>query len=1123
MPTDPTRVKEIFLQATEFRDAALRITFLDSACSGDSDLRERVEALLRSHDTAGSFLGKPAVALPDAGFAQAMTVSASQLSAGTLGAHPDEQSARLSYLAASSKPNSLGRLGHYEVLEVLGQGGFGIVFRAFDETLQRIVAIKVLAPALAATSPARKRFLREAQSSAKIRHENVVHIYAVEEQPLPYLVMEFVPGETLQQRLDRTGPLDVAEVIQIGRQIAEGLAAAHATGLIHRDIKPANILIESGPGGRVKITDFGLARAADDASLTHSGAVAGTPTFMAPEQARGETLDHRADLFSLGSVLYTICSGRPPFRASNSLAVLKRVAEDTPRPIPEIIPEVPHWVCEIITRLHAKQPDNRIASAREVADLLSRGADAMQGQSKVSAPPEAPLAGEHIWRSDEASAHPIRIPSQLPPHGKSSFRTHLRTIAIVAMLLFAGLGLTEANGVTDFRGTVIRLLSSDGTLAIEIDDPDISLQIDESDIVIRGAGAKEIRLKPGQYKVRASKDGKVVQQELVTVTRNDRQVVRITREGSPATPGSPDRRAAEYAMSIGGTTMIIEQGKERQLFPGNAVPPGVFDLTVVSLINNQLANDAGMDHFIGCKHLLKLDLENTNISPAKIWELKNALPSCTVIWDGDIKLLPGSPDRRAAEFVLSAGGNISIKGGGIFRAVFSRSQLPRGAFFLRLVDLRNNKKVTDADLVLFKECDRNQSLILGGTEITDVGLAHIRDCKQLAALDLSGTKVTDEGLAHLNDHLSLTGLALNATRITDGGLINFKYCRNLAHLDLGETEVTDVGLAHFQNCKTFETIWLPRTQVSDEGLGFFKDCKSLAHLNVAQTALGDAGLAHFQDCKNFVSILLSGTKVTDVGLANFKDCTKLAFLELSHTQIGDAGLAQFKDCKHLVHLDLADSQVSDKGLLQLVGYPKLYTLNVKQTRVTEAGVKQLAANLPSCKITWNDGVIKPTVNHDPDRRVVEWLQAPREGSMAAHVFFDNKELMFPYSTSLSETPFELRRLSVRHHPRVSDETADLFRGLRHLTHLNIYECEITDETLTAFEGCTELQELQLRGTRVTDAGVAKLAKFSKLTYLNLANTAVTEETLNRLGAALPKCQIDWNGGTINAPSHGKRP
>ena len=313
----------------------------------------------------------------------------------------DEEPPPLEFLEPSSKPGSFGRLGHHEVLEVLGRGGFGIVVRAFDETLHRMVAIKVLSPQLASTSPARKRFLREARASARVRHGNVVQIYAVEERPLPYLVMEYIPGQTLQQRLDQTGPLEVTDVLRIGGQIARGLAAAHEQGLIHRDIKPGNILLESGIEQNVKITDFGLARAADDASLSQSGVIAGTPLYMAPEQAKGEPPDPRADLFSLGSVLYTMASGRPPFRAATPLAVLKRVAEDTPRPIRQIIPEVPQWLCDIIAMLHAKDPAQRFQSATEVAALLEQHLAHLQQPSLVcaagvrenSAPAQAALAG----------------------------------------------------------------------------------------------------------------------------------------------------------------------------------------------------------------------------------------------------------------------------------------------------------------------------------------------------------------------------------------------------------------------------------------------------------------------------------------------------------------------------------------------------------------------------------------------------------------------------------------------------------------------------------------------------------------------------------------------------------
>ena len=271
------------------------------------------------------------------------------------------------FLAPPRKPGHLGRLGHYEVLELVGQGGFGLVFKAFDEKLQRIVAIKVLAPELAASATARRRFVREAQAAAAVRNDHVVAIYEVnDEHSPPYLVMEFIAGVSLQDRLDRDGPLEVREILRIGLQTAEGLAAAHKQGLVHRDIKPGNILLENGVQ-RLKITDFGLARAVDDASLSQSGVIAGTPMYMSPEQAQGEALDHRSDLFSLGSVLYAMCTGRPPFRASGTMAVLKRVCEEMPRSIREINPEVPQRLCDIIAQLHAKKPEARFQSAHEVA------------------------------------------------------------------------------------------------------------------------------------------------------------------------------------------------------------------------------------------------------------------------------------------------------------------------------------------------------------------------------------------------------------------------------------------------------------------------------------------------------------------------------------------------------------------------------------------------------------------------------------------------------------------------------------------------------------------------------------------------------------------------------------
>src|SRR5262249_22256929 len=185
--------------------------------------------------------------------------------------------------------------------------------------------------------------------------------------------------------------LERKEILRSGMQTASGLAAAHAQGLVHRDIKPANILLENGVQ-RVKITDFGLARAADEASLTQSGVVAGTPQYMAPEQARGETLDHRADLFSLGSVLYAMCTGLPPFRATTTMGVLKKVSDDMPKPIREINPEIPEWLVAVIDKLHAKDPADRYQSATEVGNVLGEHLAQLQQAAWTPLPEATPKA-----------------------------------------------------------------------------------------------------------------------------------------------------------------------------------------------------------------------------------------------------------------------------------------------------------------------------------------------------------------------------------------------------------------------------------------------------------------------------------------------------------------------------------------------------------------------------------------------------------------------------------------------------------------------------------------------------------------------------------------------------------
>jgi serine/threonine-protein kinase len=309
----------------------------------------------------------------------------------------------LHFLAPPDRPGHLGRFGPYEVLGVLGKGGMGVVLKAWEPALRRTVAIKVLAPQLATCGAARQRFTREAQAAAAVVHTHVVAIHSIDTDNasgLPYLVMPVIAGCSLQERIARDGPLDVPAVLRIGMQAASGLAAAHAQGIIHRDIKPANILLENGVE-RVVLTDFGLARAADDASRTQSGVIAGTPEYMSPEQARGEPVDHRSDLFSLGSVLYAMCAGRPPFRAPSALAVLRRVADERPRPLRELNSDVPEALAAVIDKLHANDPADRWQTAAEVAEVLGQQLADLQGPGcpvAATPVPPAPPPRRRRWR-----------------------------------------------------------------------------------------------------------------------------------------------------------------------------------------------------------------------------------------------------------------------------------------------------------------------------------------------------------------------------------------------------------------------------------------------------------------------------------------------------------------------------------------------------------------------------------------------------------------------------------------------------------------------------------------------------------------------------------------------------
>ena len=340
------------------RPAGIRDAFVGKVCQGDEDLHREVLALLNAATTNMAFLEEPAVPLRGA-----------RLSAGF-------------------------ELGPYLIEAPIGAGGMGEVFRATDRRLHRTVAIKVLPAGKFSHPEHKRRFLQEARVVSALSHPNIVVLYDIScQQGIDFLVMEYVRGQTLQELVIPAG-LPFTEVSQYGIQAARALAAAHAAGVVHRDIKPANIMIT--PESQVKILDFGVAKLAEmpvnarvatecntatQVPDTAPGMVLGTIAFMSPEQTRGEPLDGRSDVFSLGSVLYLAATGRLPFSGASTLSIMHDIATLNPPGPGTLKPDLPPEFDIILDRAMAKHREQRYSSAGELAEAL----EALQGHTRVPA------------------------------------------------------------------------------------------------------------------------------------------------------------------------------------------------------------------------------------------------------------------------------------------------------------------------------------------------------------------------------------------------------------------------------------------------------------------------------------------------------------------------------------------------------------------------------------------------------------------------------------------------------------------------------------------------------------------------------------------------------------------
>jgi len=780
-------------------------------------------------------------------------------------------------LRPARQADELGRLASYRILKILGQGGMGRVYQAEDTLLQRLAALKVMLPAYASDPGARQRFLREARAAAALEHDNIVTIYQVgEDNGVPFLAMPLLKGESLEDLLRKQPHLAIVEVVRIGREIAEGLSAAHEGGLIHRDIKPGNLWLE-GSRRRVKILDFGLARpasAGQDNPVTQAGTILGTPAYMAPEQARGDELDARADLFSLGCVLYRMLTGEPPFRGEGVMSILMSLASDTPPSPADLNAEVPPALSGLVMWLLAKDRTQRPASAQAVVEQLTALAVASE---------------------ETVSIEPRPVPRARP----QARRRRVLWVALALLILAPLAGWLAA--------VILRVETAKGTLIVEIQDDETEARIKNGKLILTGPD-DEVRytlvpsernkeLAAGVYKIHVEgADGLALDTREFTLKKGGRVTVRVTAAPRAALAFEPDRRAAEYVLSLGGVIEINDQ--QHAVRAVADLPRDAFRLTCVDLHENKKVNDAGLAAFQGCKSLIYLDLSNTPVGDAGLAHFKD----CTSLR------------------VLGLGG-------------------------------AQRSAVSDAGLAHFKSCTQLWHLYLPCTKVSDAGLAYFKNCKDLEHLHLGGTRISDAGLAHVKECKKLTELLLNATQTSDAGVDPFKSCKNLMDLALEGTKVTAAKIDELRTA-------LPRCRISwnggvvepkriadperkaaeyalslggvvhvtgrDGGIRAIQDLPreafSVTYLDMHDNEkVTDAGLAHFKSCKELTALFLGGTKVSDAGLAAFKDCKNLTVLSLGETDVGDAGMVHFKDCKNLIELRLSNTKVSDVGLAYFKG------------------------------------------------------------------------------------------------------------------------------------------------------------------------------------------------------------
>jgi len=875
--------------------------------------------------------------------------------------------------AASASPQCVGA---YVILGELGRGGMGVVFRAEDPHLKREVALKVMLPQFASNPQAKARFVREARAQAKVEHDHVAAIHQVaEHEGLPYLVMPLLKGMTLHAALKANSRPPLAEVIRIGRETAEGLAAAHEKGLVHRDIKPANIWLE-GKKLRVKVLDFGLARIASDADtestegpVTHEGAVVGTPAYMSPEQGRGLPVDGRTDLFSLGVMLYQMTTGELPFRGSTTLAILTALAVDNPPPPITRNPAVPSHLSDFIMRLLAKDPAHRPPTAEFAAEELRAIESSMVNAVRViplDAPPPIILAqdGPDPFAELDATevntapdAEPVEdaedVPEAVPVRAVRS-RGGMPAWALVGGVLLAVAG-------------VVGLVASQMGKKPE---PEVS----KGDPPQRGTSPSVVKAAPGPTDAEVRKAIEAIHAHVHLTVRLP-AANEVTLAPTDPLPDGP-----------------FEVTAIRKQDDGIAVPPNFTGMIVTALARQK--SFAALQDDVYSLHWTEEEFARLAATPVR--ETLVLFATGLDLTPKVVELLARFPNLRSVPCVRAGGADDAtltafaalkkVDGGGVFVIDLGKSGKVSQKGWAAVAGLLVNQ------LTLFSPqgldavaCDliarmpRLTHMNINGATLDEAALQSLSACAGLKWLSLADSKIPPGGVRHLAGLKSLASLSLVRTEgVTEGDLTHLAGMKSLRGLNLFGTRLgTPEGAEKLQAALPRCLIEIP-TKAYEPTDAHYREASRLlgrgCHVGVRPESGAVTRVKAAADLPDGPFVLTGVARVsndfpfTDEDLKRLEATPTLVSLELAHVTITDAGvrsalaskqtltllylagcasltdesLRAAGECPNLESFHFGGSKVTDAGLKDVAGLPRLHTVGVTGTAMTDAGLKHLA-------------------------------------------------------------------------------------------------------------------------------------------------------------------------------------